>query len=113
MNADTNTDADCPVSLDMLGRLYRADPALIGDMVRTLCVADRGRLALYCYSRAHLREVAMTIAATCETNSLLRSAGTVGLILAAQSAETGTSFGRHGLRSIITKRKITLAKSAA
>ncbi|HVI28672.1 hypothetical protein [Hansschlegelia sp.] len=113
MHANADADIECPVSLELLGRLHRADPSLISEMVRPFSEGQRARLALFCYSRSHLRDVAMTIAASCEAGSLVRLAGTVGQIMTTQSEGAGASFGNDPFRPGALKRKVTLATSAA
>ena len=77
-------DAHCPVSTDALGQLYRADPVSAAEMVDGLPESRRVELALFCYSRAHLRPLAMSIAAKCDAARLVREAGTLGEVLATQ-----------------------------
>ena len=81
------TDAHCPVSADALGQLYRADPDRAAEMVNGLPEGRRVELALFCYGRAHLRLLAMSIAARCDTARLVREAGTLGEVLATQSRQ--------------------------
>ena len=77
-------DAPCPVSADALGQLYRADPVSAAGMLDGLPEDRKVELALFCYSRAHLRPLAMSIAAKCDAARLAREAGTLGEVLAAQ-----------------------------
>jgi hypothetical protein len=69
---------DCPVSLDMLSRLYRAGPEALADQLGGIPEATRARLAVYLYGRSHTRQLGVRIAATCEGASLRRVAGFVG-----------------------------------
>ncbi|MCZ7660199.1 MAG: hypothetical protein M5U07_21225 [Xanthobacteraceae bacterium] len=48
-------EAHCPVPNELIGRLYRAAAASVGDIVASLAPAQRAELALFCYGRAHLR----------------------------------------------------------
>lgn len=77
-------DAACPVSLDLLGQLYRADEHARSEMLLALSDAQRARLALFCYNRAHFGELAMAIAATCDPETLVALAGAVGEVLSVQ-----------------------------
>ena len=86
-------DALCPVSLDALGGLYRADRDTVLETVRDLPEEKRVRLALFCYNRAHLRDLGLTIASSVDPGRLGELAGTMGEVLAAQCAARGLSFG--------------------
>lgn len=51
----TEPGGECPVSLDLLGKVYRAEPASVADMLRDVSQDRRARLALFCYGRAARR----------------------------------------------------------
>ena len=101
-------DDECPVPDDLLGKLYRAGVAGIGPLTAPLSARQRARLAIFCYGRAHLRDVGFAIAAICDLAALVDVAGRAGEIIYAQAndahgSEIGASpTGRH---------KITLATS--
>ncbi len=86
-------EAICPVSLDVLGQLHRLDPAEALDGLRHLSDDQRARLALFCYGRAHFRDLALTIAASCDADRLGQLAGTMGTVLASQSRNRAGKFG--------------------
>jgi hypothetical protein len=87
-------DASCPVTLTFLGELYRADPAAVATMLTAFSEDHRARLAIFCYGRAHLRNLALKIAETCDAKRLGEIAGTLGQVLAAQCrAKVRGSFG--------------------
>jgi hypothetical protein len=44
-------------------------------------------LALFCYGRAHLRELGLAVAACCDQQSLVQVAGRLGHVLHAQSRQ--------------------------
>ena len=113
MHVDLEGNANCPVSLDMLGKLYRAEPSMVGKMVELLPESDRVQLALYCYGRAHLRDVALTVAALCDAKSLSRLGGVLGQVLSAQSSGVRARYGEDAPRCMPGKRPVTLARSAA
>ena len=92
-------DAVCPVSLDQLGVLTRAEAPDVIEAVRDFPEEKRVRLALFCYNRSHLRALALTIASTVEPERLVDLAGTMGGVLAAQSRAKGLSFGTQPLPS--------------
>lgn len=111
--ASPNDDTDCPVPLDLLGSLYRAGAARVDDVIRPLSAFEKAELAVYCYGRAHFRELGLTIAARCDAAILAGVAGVLGQTLAAQSRGLIKEFGLDGVRSGSVRRKVTLARAAA
>lgn len=111
--ATTHDDGDCPVPLDLLGSLYRAGAARVDDVIRPLSVAQKAELAVYCYGRAHFRELGLTIASLCDAAVLAGVAGVLGQTLATQSRGRIKEFGLDGVRSGSVRRKVTLARAAA
>ena len=62
-----NSDGEgCPVAEELIGKLYASDKHGIVDIVSGLSPMRRGQLALFCYGRAHLREVGLAVAAVCD-----------------------------------------------
>ncbi len=108
-------DAACPVSLDVLGQLYRSDVHARSEMLLAVPEGQRARLALFCYNRAHFRELAVAIAATCDPEALVALAGTVGEVLSVQCrAAQVTKSGPSALRrSEPAKAKVSLARGSA
>jgi hypothetical protein len=98
------------VSDELIGRLYASRQHELTHMVSDLPPDQRANLALFCYRRAHLREIGVAIAATCDQWSLVNVAGRAGDVLYAHSRtqpeviEPVLPYGR---------RKITLASLAA
>lgn len=103
---------DCPIPSDVLMTLYRSKPDVAVNLARTLPNHVRARLALYCYSRAHLRDLGLAVAESCAAGDLERLAGVTGRILADQSVNRHRQFGMDGVRSS-AKAPISLARSAA
>jgi hypothetical protein len=97
------------VSDELIGRLYASRQSELTHMVADLPPDQRANLALFCYRRAHLREIGLAIAATCDQWSLVNVAGKAGDVLYAHSrtqpevVEPVLPYGR---------RKITLASLA-
>jgi hypothetical protein len=75
----------CPVSDDLLGRLYRASPDGLAVLVKTVAPATRAALAYYCSRRAHLEQIGFVIATTCREQDLYDHAGRAGLDLFARA----------------------------
>jgi hypothetical protein len=105
---------DCPISTDALVAIYRADSSLLAETVAALSPLVRARLALHCYGRAHLRDISLTVAASCAPADLERLAGVTGRVLAEQCKNPDRSSGIDGARISSTLRsRISLATSAA
>jgi hypothetical protein len=82
------TDEDvCPVPDELIGRLYRSSQQDINELVSSLSSSRRGSLAAFCYGRAHLRDIGLAIAATCDLETLVHAGGRVGNFLFDQSRE--------------------------
>ena len=68
----------CPVSESLFGRLYRASPEGLAALIKTVPAETRAMLAVYCYRRAHLQALGLTIAETCSEHDLQRFGGRMG-----------------------------------
>jgi hypothetical protein len=77
----------CPISDDLLGQVYRAGPQGLEGLVADLAALQRSQLALFCYGRAHLRELGLAVAACCDQQSLVQVAGRLGHVLYTQSRQ--------------------------
>lgn len=98
-------EQSCPVSEQVLGTVYAAQHRDPTAALATLPAIQRARLAVFCYGRAHLRELARVIAATCEEGDLVEVAGKLGATLFRQSREQ-----EEAPQPRLHKRPITLAK---
>ncbi len=78
-------DEVCPVSLDLLGAVYRADAETLDLILSDLSEATRAKLAAYLYGRSHTNALGLRVAATCDGSSLRRAAGLLGNALYEQS----------------------------
>ena len=95
----------CPVSDNLLGRLYKASPEGLAVLVKTVAPSTRAALAYYCSRRAHLDHIGLVIAATCAEQDLYDHAGRAGLDLFARAttqAPQPDPVNRHSRRSNIT-----------
>ena len=108
-------DAACPVSLDLLGQFYRAGEHARSELALSLSEPQRARLALFCYNRAHLRDLAVAIASTCDPEALVGLAGTVGEALSVQcrAARAKKSAPSAARRLEPAKAKVSLARVSA
>ena len=105
-------DAVCPVPLEKLGQLHRADPdgvlALVGEMKEDA----RIRLAVYCYGRAHLRDVGLAIAEQCSETRLAHMAGMIGQVMVVQCRAAVRTFGADRGDRAVLRPKISLGGRA-
>jgi len=95
----------------VLAQLIGAKEQDIVGIVSPLPAGERAALAVFCYRRAHLQELGLAVAATCDASSLLQAApsNAAGQALYAHSrAEPKPSAPSGGPRS-----RITLATSAS
>ena len=97
----------CPVSDQLLGELYRASPHGLDALIATVPSATRAMLAIYCYRRAHLAAIGLTIAATCDEYDMTTFGGQFGAVLFARARET-PSLPKADSHSA-GRRKVTLA----
>jgi hypothetical protein len=91
----------CPVPESLLGELYRASPEGLYALVKTIPMAARAHLAVYCSQRAHLNSLAFAIATTCDKSSLIIAAGQAGAVLYDRArAKPEVTAGRGKLRTV-------------
>ncbi len=69
---------DCPVSLDVLGTLYRGDAEVMETVLADIPSATRARLATYLYGKSHLHALGLRVASACTETDLVRVAGHAG-----------------------------------
>ena len=82
-----STFGDCPVPEEVIGLLYRSSEHHVQEFISGLSPQHRASLAAFSYGRAHLHEIGLTIAATCEFEELVAVAGSAGHFLFWQSRE--------------------------
>jgi hypothetical protein len=92
----------CPVSDVLLSRVYRADADELRAIALALPEPVRAELAVFCYQRAHLRDISGQIATVCDPVILIRSGGSMGLAVLAAAEELPPIRHYH-------RPKITLA----
>ena len=80
-------EENAPVSDELLGDLYRADPKGLPLLVETIPPMLRALLAVYCFRRGHLERIGLTIASTCTEQDLIEQGGMAGVALYAKSRE--------------------------
>jgi hypothetical protein len=104
-------EEQCPVPNELIGRLYRAAESSVREIAATLLPAQQAELAMFCYGRAHLREIGLTIAASCDRDTLIAAAHSTaaGEVIYSQSRETG----RASEGPARGRRAITLASKTS
>ena len=87
----------------LFGQICRATPLGARELAMLLTATERAEMALFCYSRSHLREQGRSIAAACVPGSLVKVGGAAGQALAAQ-ADVGENppgtIARPGKRAV-------------
>ena len=74
------------ISDELVGRLYRSSEQAILEIAAGMSPRDRASLAVFCYGKAHLHRIGLTIASTCELATLVQVMGTAcGQIIFDQS----------------------------
>lgn len=97
----------CPVREDLLGQMYRANENGLAQLVDSVSGDVRAMLALFCYRRAHLQPLALTIAASCELRDLVQAGGRAGSVLYALAREEKAP--RHAAAVPSQRKAITLS----
>lgn len=78
-------DPACPVSLDLLGEVYRAEADDLPELLATIAEPTRSKLAVYLYGKSHMHQLGLTVARACEREDLVRVAGEIGSVVYGQS----------------------------
>jgi hypothetical protein len=84
---------------ELIGRLYRSPRHGINELVSGLSTSRRGSLAAFCYSRVHLHDIGLAIAATCDLETLVAAGGRAGYFLFEQSRELPNEENHEPFRS--------------
>ena len=105
------TEDACPVPLELLGSLYRAELDGMPSLIEGIPEARRAQLAVYLYGRSHTHELGLRIAATCEGSALRRAAGLLGNLVYEQSRQPYTRPGYGDARLGGNKPKVSLGGS--
>lgn len=99
----------CPVRDELLGEMYRASEHGLPKLVETVSPEVRAMLALFCYRRSHLHQLALAIAASCTERQLIEIGGRVGSTLYALSREpasrTSVASSSNGRKPITLSTK--------
>jgi hypothetical protein len=96
----------CPVEDELLGSLYRSSPQGLPELVLSVPAETRAMLALFCYRRSHMQDLALAIASTCELRDLVQWGGALGSAIYAQAQQAVT---RPVAAETSGRRKVTLS----
>jgi hypothetical protein len=105
----TSSDENCPIPESLFGQLYRSHPQGLAELVDTIPAHTRAMLALFCYRRAHLHALSLTIASTCDEMDLIEAGGRPGAALYELSRQPEAPIATVHENG---RRKVTLAKGA-
>jgi len=98
----------CPVRDELLGEMYRASEHGLPKLVESVSPEVRAMLALFCYRRSHLHQLALAIATSCTERQLIEIGGRVGSTLYAlsrQPAHAQVSTTGNGRKPITLSTK--------
>ena len=59
-------DPECPVSLERLGEVYRADDYDLPYILEEIPALTRAKLAAYLYGKSHMHQLGLKVARACE-----------------------------------------------
>ncbi len=66
-------EVDCPVSLEVLGEVYRADEFDLPMILEQIPPLKRAQLAAYLYGKSHMHKLGLKVARSCDREDLIRS----------------------------------------
>lgn len=78
-------DAECPVSLELLGEVYRADEYDLPYILESIPPIKRAKLAAYLYGKSHMHQLGLKVARACERDDLIQAVGEIGAVIYGQS----------------------------
>jgi hypothetical protein len=96
----------CPVDDALLGSLYRASPQGLPELVLSVPAETRAMLALFCYRRSHMQELALAIASTCDLRDLVQWGGTLGSAIYTMAQQLAN---KPAAAAASNRRKVTLS----
>lgn len=105
----------CPIGEELLGALYRSSEDGLAALIESVPASTRAMLALFCYRRSHLQQLAFVIASTCEERDLVRWGAALGSVIYAkarqmQGADLARNTSGRGKITLATKPLATFAR---
>ncbi|MDP4022190.1 hypothetical protein Q8W71_06125 [Methylobacterium sp. NEAU 140] len=112
-------DVDCPVTLETLGAVYRADEYDLPEILARIPALKRAQLAAYLYGKSHMHQLGLKVARACEREDLIRAAGEIGSVIHGQAhikktrpaPDPAEALTRH--KPMPGQKKVSLAGAAA
>jgi hypothetical protein len=111
-------DVDCPVTLETLGAVYRADAYDLPEILERIPPLNRAKLAAYLYGKSHMHQLGLKVARACERDDLVRAAGEIGAVIHGQAhlkparpAPEPAPMTKH--KPLPGQKKVSLAGSGA
>lgn len=115
-------DPECPVDLELLGRVYRADEYDLPYILEEIPALQRAKLAAYLYGKSHMHKLGLRVARHCERDDLIQAVGEIGAVIHGQahlkpptpSIEAAPAVkARRGAARESAPKKISLGGSSA
>ncbi len=78
-------DPECPVSLELLGEVYRADEYDLPILLADIPAPKRARLAAYLYGKSHMHQLGLKVARACSREELVGAVGEIGSVIYGQA----------------------------
>ena len=78
-------DVNCPVSMELLGSVYRADDYDLPEILEAIPPLKRSQLAVYLYGKSHMHQLGLKVARACTREDLIRVAGEIGSVIHGQA----------------------------
>ena len=78
-------DPECPVTMELLGQVYRADDYDLPLILEQIPAPTRARLAAYLYGKSHMHQLGLKVARACEREDLISAVGEIGSVIHGQS----------------------------
>lgn len=78
-------DVACPVPMETLGAIYRADEYDLPELLEAIQPLKRAQLAAYLYGKSHMHQLGLKVARACDREDLIRVAGEIGAVIHGQA----------------------------
>jgi len=98
---------DDAIDFQSLFALNNSDPKNAVEVASTLSGLQRAKIAQFCYARAHMRQMGLHIAATCEMPELLRVFGAGAATIFKQARDVEATMNELN-KSQTGKKPVTL-----
>ena len=105
-------EVDCPVTLEVLGSVYRADEFDLPFILADIPAPKRAKLAAYLYGKSHMHQLGLSVARACERDDLVRVAGDIGSVVYGQAQMKPARQPAQSVAAPAPARKISLGGSA-